>query len=52
VLVDEGSPPVRYVMLITGVEPEWNAATPEENEAAMRAVFAWFDRRAAADTTR
>jgi hypothetical protein len=39
---------MRYVMLITGVEQEWNAATPEETEAAMREVFAWFDRWGAA----
>jgi hypothetical protein len=39
---------MRYVMIIAGNEAEWAKATPDEEEAGMTAVFAWFDKWAAA----
>jgi hypothetical protein len=39
---------MRYVMIIAGIETEWDKATPAEQEAGMTAVYAWFDKWAAA----
>jgi len=35
---------MRYAMLICGDENEWVGLTPAEEEAAMNAVYAWFER--------
>lgn len=35
---------MHYVMLINGVEEEWNAATAAEMETGMAEVYAWFER--------
>ncbi|HEY1486662.1 MAG TPA: YciI family protein [Micromonosporaceae bacterium] len=35
---------MKYVMLLVGSEAEWESGTPEEIEAGMREVFAWFEK--------
>src|SRR5262245_52918963 len=39
---------MRYAMLICGVEDEWTDKVEETGEAAMAAVYAWFERWEAA----
>jgi hypothetical protein len=39
---------MRYAMLIAGSEVEWDAGTPEQIEAGMQAVYAWFEKWGAA----
>ena len=39
---------MKFAMLLNGAESEFEPASPEEGEAAMRELYAWFEKWGAA----